>query len=152
MADSDQSGNSALASIYGALLAAQTSMYNANVSAQTNLAMNERQVAAQMYGNELAARTSIANAQLAAETSNRNAELGYEASKYGAGSSYAAAQYAADLALLNNREQRSWNADHPDNLYRIATSNPVQNVIQRGQSWISGLLKGSPSAKSKSSH
>lgn len=102
--DTDESGNAALASLFGALLNAQVSMHNADLSARTNLAMNERQVEAQILGQELAARTSSENAALSAE-----------ASRYAAGTAYAAAAYGADQSLLNQREQRQFNADHPNN-------------------------------------
>lgn len=141
--DTDESGNAALASLFGALLSAQVSMHNANLSAQTNLAMNERQVEAQILGQELAARTSSENAALSAE-----------ASRYAAGTAYAAAAYGADKSLLNQREQRQWNADHPSNLYQAATSNPIQWGVSKLYEGAKELFSGSSnvSAKSKSSH
>ena len=45
-ADPDQSGNSALAAIYGALINAQTQMANANLSARTNMYIADKQVEA----------------------------------------------------------------------------------------------------------
>lgn len=63
MADPDQSGNSAFASLYGALISAQTQMYNANLSAQTNLKMAEMQREASMYGAQLAASVQYAGQQ-----------------------------------------------------------------------------------------
>lgn len=141
--DTDESGNAALASLFGALLNAQVSMHNANLSAKTNLAMNERQVEAQILGQELAARTSSENAALSAE-----------ASKYAAGTAYAAAAYGADQSLLNQREQREWNADHPSNLYQAATSNPVTwgvgKLFEGARDFFSH--SSTTSAKSKSSH
>lgn len=64
MADADQSGNTALASIYGALINAQTSMYNANLSARTNLQMAEIQREAAVAGASLAANASMYGANL----------------------------------------------------------------------------------------
>lgn len=72
--DTDESGNSAMAAIYGALINAQVQMNNANLSAQTNLRM----------------------AQMQQETSMYAAQLGAEASKYAAGTSYAASVYGAN--------------------------------------------------------
>lgn len=63
-ADADQSGNAALASIYGAIVNAQTQMYNANLSAQTNLRMAEMQQAASIYGAQLAAETARMNSPM----------------------------------------------------------------------------------------
>lgn len=96
----DTSMSGALASIFGALISAQTQMYNANLSAKTNLQMAKMQQETQMYGSELAA----------------------EASKYGAGAAYAASVYGSDQNLLNQREQRQWNTDHPNGLYQLASS------------------------------
>lgn len=100
MADPDQSMNTALATLYGSLIQAQQNMYNANLSAQTNLKMAEMQQ----------------QTQLAA------AELSAEAAKYAAGTNYAASVYGADQSLLNQREQRQWNTDHPSGLYQLASS------------------------------
>ena len=77
MADPDQSANTALASVYGALVNAQTQMYNANLSARTNLQMAEMQQQASMYGAQLAA----------------------EASKYAAGSAYAASSHYTSVSV-----------------------------------------------------
>lgn len=110
MADADQSANTALASIYGALVNAQTQMYNANLSAQTNLRMAEMQQQATMYGAQLAA----------------------EASKYGAGVNAAAMNYSADMSFKNNEAQREWNAAHPSNAYQLGST------LFGGNSGISG--------------
>lgn len=64
MADADQSGNTALAAIYGSLINAQTSMYNANLSARTNLQMAEIQREAAIAGASLAANASMYGANL----------------------------------------------------------------------------------------
>lgn len=131
--DTDESGNAALASLFGALLNAQVSMHNANLSAQTNLAMNERQVEAQILGQELAARTSSENAALSAE-----------ASRYAAGTAYAAAAYGADQSLLNQREQRQFNADHPNNwvqgLSSLFGTGGISGAKEQGKSLGSKVL------------
>lgn len=98
-ADADQSANSALASIYGALISAQTQMANANLSAKTNLQMAQMQTEAQMYGAQMAANASM----------------------YGSNQAAQAAIYGYDQNLLNNREQRQWNTDHPQNLTSAAS-------------------------------
>lgn len=110
-ADPDQSANAAMASIYGALINAQTQMYNANLSAKTNLAMADKQVEASMYGAQLAANASMYGAQQAAQAN----------------------MYGSDLNYRNNQEQRKWNADHPNNVYQLATSNPIQSLITSGE-------------------
>lgn len=99
--ETDESGNMALASLFGALLNAQTSMYNANLSAQTNLAMNERQVEAQILGNELAARTSSENAAINADAAKYAAGTAYAASTYGADRNLEAAKYNRDFQYFN---------------------------------------------------
>lgn len=127
--DTDESGNSAMAAIYGALINAQTQMYNANLSAKTNLAMAQMQQEASMYGSQMAA----------------------EASRYAAGTNYAAQVYGYDKNYQNNVEQRQWNAEHPDTWFRGITSNPVKNAKQTAYDWLTSIINGSPSAKSKSS-
>ena len=109
--DTDESGNSALAALFGAILSAQTSMYNANLSARTNLEMAKMQQETQMYGSELAA----------------------EASKYSAGTAYAASTYASDMNFKNSEAQRTWNAEHPTNAWQAAGSNQVKSVVQKDQ-------------------
>lgn len=130
--DTDESGNSALAALFGAILSAQTSMYNANLSARTNLELAKIQQETQMYGSELAA----------------------EASKYSAGTAYAASTYASDMNFKNSEAQRNWNAEHPTNAWQAAGSNQVQSVVQRGLTAVRNLFgSGSgPSAKSRSTH
>lgn len=98
-ADADQSANSALASIYGALISAQTQMANANLSAKTNLKMAEMQTEAQMYGAQMAANASM----------------------YGSQQAFNASVYGSDQNLLNQREQRDWNAAHPSNAYQLGS-------------------------------
>lgn len=127
--DTDTSANSALVSLYGALINAQTQMANANLAAKTNMYMADRQVEASMYGAQLAANANMYGSQMA-----------YNASVYG-----------ADQNLQNNREQRQWNTDHPSNLYQAATSNPVQSLKNTIVDLFSGH-KGTPSAKSKSTN
>lgn len=119
----DTSMNTVLASLYGSLINAQTQMYNANLSAQTNLRMAEMQTQAQLAGAELAA----------------------SASRYAAGTNYAASTYATDQSLVNQREQRQWNSDHPSNVYQAGTSlfgkegvSGAKNWLQNAWDWISG--------------
>lgn len=100
MADADQSGNSALASLYGALINAQTQMANANLSARTNLQMAAMQQEAQMYGAQLSANAAMYGAQAAANAS----------------------MYSADTSYRNSEAQREWNALHPSNAYQAGAS------------------------------
>lgn len=127
-ADPDQSANSALASIYGALISAQTQMANANLSARTNLKMAEMQTEAQMYGAQMAANASMYGSQMA----------------------YNGTVYGNDSALARQREMNQYNSEHPSTLYQAATSYPVQ----RGMQVIRDLLGigNGVSAKSKSTH
>lgn len=131
MADADQSMNTALATLYGSLIQAQQNMYNANLSAQTNIRMAEMQQ----------------QTQLAA------AELSAEAAKYAAGTNYAASVYGADQSLVNQREQRQWNADHPSNAYQAASSlfgnegvsgakETSKNLFQKAGRFISDIILG----------
>lgn len=98
--DTDESGNSALVAIYSALLNAQTQMQAANLSAKTNLQMAEMQKEASMYGSALAAEASIQNA----------------------GTAYAATIAGQQNQLQMQREQNTWNADHPSNVYQLGSS------------------------------
>lgn len=128
-ADADQSANTAMAAIYGSIINAQTSMYNANLSAQTNLRMAEMQQQASMYG-----------AQMAAAASN-----------YAAGQNYAAQIYGADQSLLNQREQRDWNAQHPNSMWQTVASDPVTKGASTVFDWASGLINSAKQKIQKSS-
>lgn len=98
--DPDQSGNAALASLYSALISAQTQMYNSNLAAKTNMYVADRQVEASMYGAQLAANANMYGSQMA-----------YNASVYG-----------ADTNLQNQREQRQHSVDHPSNVVQAIAS------------------------------
>lgn len=98
--DTDTSANTALVSLYGALINAKTQMANANLAAKTNMYMADRQVEASMYGSQLAANANMYGSQMA-----------YEASKYG-----------SDNSLINSREQRQYDADHPRTVTQGVTS------------------------------
>jgi len=127
----DQSANSALVSIYSALMNAQTQMYNANLSARTNLQMAEMQKEASMYGSALAAEAAIQNA----------------------GTAYAASVYGADAQTQRQREQNAWNAEHPQSVWQAATGagvtpSSVRDVLQD----VKGILSGSGSSGQKMSY
>lgn len=98
--DTDESANMALASIYGALINAQTQMYNANLSAKTNLAMTELQTEAARYGYQ----------------------IGANASMYGAQQAAAASMYNADTSFKNSEAQRQWNLEHPQTAAAAASA------------------------------
>lgn len=116
--DTDTSANTALVSLYGALINAQTQMYNANLAAKTNLAMADKQVEASMYGAQLAANANMYGSQMA-----------YNASTYG-----------ADQNLLNQREQRQWNSDHPSNVYQAGSSLFGKEGISGAKEQVKGFL------------
>lgn len=59
--DTDTSANSAIASVYSSMIAAQQQMYNANLSAETNLRIAQMQQAASMYAANMAAETARSN-------------------------------------------------------------------------------------------
>lgn len=98
--DTDTSANTALVSLYSALISAQTQMANANLAAKTNMYMADRQVEASMYGAQLAANANMYGSQMA-----------YNASVYG-----------SDNSLTNAREQRQYDADHPKTATQGITS------------------------------
>lgn len=119
-ADADQSGNAALASLYGALINAQTQMYNQNLAAKTNMYVADRQVEASMYGAQLAANANMYGSQMA-----------YQASTYG-----------ADQTLLNHREQREHDASHPTNVVQ-ALNGGISDALSGNygsSSWISKTI------------
>lgn len=122
-ADGDQSGSAAMASIYGALLNAQQSMYNANLSAKTNLQMAAMQQEAQMYGAQMAANAAIGSASVSAD----------------------AARYGYDQSLLNNREQRQYNADHPTNLVQAGSglfgTGGLSSAVGKAKEFGSNVMK-----------
>lgn len=127
--DTDTSANTALVSLYGALINAQTQMYNANLAAKTNLAMADKQVEASMYGAQLAANANMYGSQMA-----------YNASTYG-----------ADQNLLNQREQRDWNAAHPSNVTQALTGaiNDGSSSGSAKQNVLSSIVNTIGSALSK---
>lgn len=93
--ETDTSLNGALTSLVGAFI----SQENARLNAQTNLAIAEKNNA-----------TSRLVAEIAAMASANSAYIYADASKYG-----------YDLNLTNSREQRSWDAAHPNNLYQLGS-------------------------------
>lgn len=97
MGDTDTAGSQALASIYGALINAQTQMYGMNLNAKTNMQIAELQKEANMYGSELMANAQIAGSSMAADAN----------------------RYASDQSLVNNREQRKYNEEHPQNAWSL---------------------------------
>lgn len=164
--DTDESGNSALVGLIGALISAQTQMYNSNLSAQTNLQVSENQKAAQMYGALISANASMQNAQTAAEASMynagvnadaamANAQTAANASMYNAGVNAEASRYATDQAAANLQAQLDWQADHPNNMWSAGSG--VLNAlgvnsqsISNSQGWLSSWLQDKLSGSSKS--
>lgn len=131
-ADADQSGNAALASIYGALISAQTQMYNANLSARTNLQMAEMQKEAAMYGAQVSANAAM----------------------YGANQAAQASMYGSDQAFKNNQMQREWNETHPQTTGQGFMWNFPETSLGQGFSRLNDFLgnlfgqnKGSTSGK-----
>lgn len=86
-AKSDQSAVSALVSVLGTMLNAQTQIANTAVSARAQEAVADKYTAMEKF-----------TAELAAEVSKRNADISAEASKYGADKSSAASRYGSELA------------------------------------------------------
>lgn len=126
----DTSANSALVSLYGALIQAQTQMYNSNLAAKTNLEMAEIQKEASMYGAQLAANANMFGSQMA-----------YNASTYG-----------SDMSFKNAEAQRDYDAKHPSNAFQTMGSAQVKSALD---SIVSGIKTGlgfnsSPNAKSNS--
>lgn len=98
--DPDTSANTALVSLYGALINAQTQIANANLAAKTNMYMADRQVEANMYGAQLAANANMYGSQMA----------------------YNASVYNSDNVLTNAREERDWKTDHPQTVAGAGSS------------------------------
>lgn len=86
--DTDTSANTALVSLYSALISAQTQMANANLAAKTNMYMADRQVEASMYGAQLAANANMYGSQMAYNASTYGADRNLEAAKYNREFSY----------------------------------------------------------------
>lgn len=74
---SDMSANSALVSILGSMLAAQTQLTNTAVSARTQEAVADKYTAMSRITAEIAAMASMANAGTAAEASKYGADMSY---------------------------------------------------------------------------
>lgn len=75
---SDMSSNSALVSLLGSMLSAQTQLTNAAVSARTQEAVADKYTAMSRITAEIAAAASMANAGTAAEASKYGADIGYK--------------------------------------------------------------------------
>lgn len=100
MADTDESANMALSSIYSAILNSQTQMYNANLSAKTNLAMAELQKEASMFGSQVMANASIAGASMSAD----------------------AQRYGYDKNFQNSEAERLFKEQHPSSAWQLGSS------------------------------
>ena len=85
---SDTSANSALVSILGSMLAAQTSLTNQAVSARTQEAVADKYNAMSRITAEIAAAASMSNARTSAAASMANANTAAAASRYGADMQY----------------------------------------------------------------
>ena len=79
---SDMSANSALVSILGSMLAAQTQLTNTAVSARTQEAVADKYTAMSRITAEIAAMASMSNAQTSAAASRYGAKLSSETSKW----------------------------------------------------------------------
>lgn len=75
---SDMSGNSAIVSILGSMLSAQTQLTNAAVSARTQEAVADKYTAMSRLTAEIAAAASMANAGTAAEASKYGVDMSYK--------------------------------------------------------------------------
>lgn len=85
---SDTSANSALVSILGSMLAAQTQLTNQAVSARTQEAVADKYTAMSRITAEIAAAASMSNARTSAAASMANANTAAAASRYGADMQY----------------------------------------------------------------
>lgn len=79
---SDMSANSALVSILGSMLAAQTQLTNTAVSARTQEAVADKYTAMSRITAEIAAMASMSNAQTSAAASRYGAQMSSETSKW----------------------------------------------------------------------
>lgn len=75
---SDTSANSALVSILGAMLSAQTQLTNTAVSARTQEAVADKYTAMSRITAEIAAAASMANAETSASASKYGADMSYK--------------------------------------------------------------------------
>lgn len=75
----DTSANSALVSILGSMLSAQTQLTNSALSARTQEAVADKYTAMSKITAQIAAAASMANARTSAEASRYGADVGYKA-------------------------------------------------------------------------
>lgn len=129
-ANPDQSGNSAMTTFLVNLINAQNQMEMQRVSAENALAV------AGMYN----------------ATSELVSRIGASASMYAANTSSAASKYAADLALQNSQEQRSWQDSHPTSL--ASSLSTILNSASRAAGYtdfsdaLAAVLRGKGSGSS----
>lgn len=97
--DTDMSGSSALASIFGSLLQAQTTLTSQALSAQNNLAVAEKYTSMQQSVANIQRQTALDTSSISAMASRYAADVHADASKVSAAISAAATRYAADQHL-----------------------------------------------------
>ncbi len=95
-ADADTSASSAIATLLGSILSAQTSLENANINARTQEAIADKYTAMSEIVANINARASRYSADTAAAASKYSADTHAGASKYSADMSAAASKYSAD--------------------------------------------------------
>lgn len=139
---SDMSGSSAIVSLLGSMLAAQTQIANTAVNAKVQESVAEKYTAMSQITAEIAAAASMRNAATAAA-----------ASRYGADAAAAASRYGHDM-------QYRIKQDFPDSLLQIAnsflngeggTGGAARSIYEYGKDYLSGLF-GDGSFASKSGH
>lgn len=146
---SDMSGNSALVSILGSMLSAQTSLTNSALSAKTQEAVADKYTAMQEIIAEIAAAASRYGSDRSAETGRYSADRGYAGTKYSADSHYSAAKYQADTqySIARDFPDNIWNAigsliqlfskdSTPTSGFKNAVSEFTDNLSSAGEKWM----------------
>lgn len=115
-------------------ISAAASMYGANQSLAGTLAG----VQASRYASDLSYKAT----RYASNQSLAGMLAGANASQIAASLSAGATKYVSDNSLINSREQRQWDTDHPNNPYQAGGS-----IIEYGKKLLKGIGNNGKSYK-----
>lgn len=110
MGDTDMSQNSALVSIIGKMLDAQTALANQATSAAANLAVADKYTQMSKLTSQIAAQAQLDSASISAAAHRYASDVGADASKVAAAIHAAAQRYGYDVGSMTQLEIAKFNA------------------------------------------
>lgn len=128
---SDESSNTALVSLLGSMLAAQTSLANQAVSARTQEAVADKYTAMEQIVALIGANASMSNARTAAAASRYSADSSRVASMYSSDKSYAASVLSTLLGY--DADIRGQDIGYQENVNNNQTSRWISNNQQMSE-------------------